>query len=133
MSVAQKAENAWWWRERTTNGTLPYCPWASELPETLSAAQGRQLAIDRIAWRDAGRPDPAEADQWLDDEELDYLLDRHSHDTLDLGSLKLRTVPEELYRTEGIKFLFLMDNRIETISERFAQTFRLEGLSRARW
>jgi Leucine-rich repeat (LRR) protein len=104
-------------------------PWATELPETLSAAQGRQLAIDRIAWRDAGRPDPAETDQWSDDQELDYLLGRHSDDTLELSSLKLRTVPEELYRSEGIKFLFLTDNRIETIPERFAQIFRLESLS----
>ncbi len=104
-------------------------PWAMELPETMSPTQGRQLAIDRIAWREAGRPNPAETDQWTDDEELDSLVSRHSHDTLELSGLKLRTVPEELYRTEGITFLFLMDNRIEIIPERFAQTLQLECLS----
>lgn len=104
-------------------------PWASELPETLTAEQGRQLAIDRIAWREAGRPDPAEADQWADDQQLDFLLDRPSPDTLDLSGLKLRDVPEELYRTEGLKFLFLADNRIETIPDRFVRTLQLESLS----
>lgn len=104
-------------------------PWETDLPDDLTSAQGYQLALDRITWRAAGRPDPATLDDWPDDDDLDYLLSRHSHDTLDLNSLKLRKVPDELYQSEGIKFLFLMDNRIETIPDEFGKAFRLEQLS----
>ncbi|WP_054312225.1 leucine-rich repeat domain-containing protein [Mesorhizobium sp. 1M-11] len=104
-------------------------PWETELPDDLTPAQGYQLALDRIAWRAAGRPDPATLDDWPDDDDLDYLLSRHSHDTLDLNSLKLRKVPDELYQSDGVTFLFLMDNRIETIPEQFAEVLRLEELS----
>uniref|UniRef100_A0A9E8CU81 Disease resistance R13L4/SHOC-2-like LRR domain-containing protein n=1 Tax=Bosea sp. NBC_00436 TaxID=2969620 RepID=A0A9E8CU81_9HYPH len=104
-------------------------PWETELPDDLTPAQGYQLALDRIAWRAEGRPDPSTLDKWPDDDDLDYLLSRHSHDTLDLNSLKLRKVPDELYQSEGIKFLFLMDNRIETIPDDFGEALRLEQLS----
>ncbi|TKT79339.1 leucine-rich repeat domain-containing protein [Aquamicrobium sp. LC103] len=104
-------------------------PWAIELPDDLTPAQGHQLALDRIAWREAGRPDPSTLEEWPDDDELDYLLSRHSHDTLDLNGLKLREIPDELHRSEGIKFLFLDNNRIETIPERLVETLRLEHLS----
>jgi Leucine-rich repeat (LRR) protein len=104
-------------------------PWETELSDDLTPAQGYQLALDRIAWRAAGRPDPATLEDWPDDDDLDYLLSRHSHDTLDLNSLKLRKVPDELCQSEGIKFLFLMDNRIEIIPGRFAEVLRLEELS----
>ncbi|PQZ29448.1 hypothetical protein CQZ93_04120 [Ochrobactrum vermis] len=106
-----------------------FAPWATDLPDDLTPAQGYQLALDRIAWRAAGRPDPATLDEWPNDDDLDYLLSRHSHDTLDLNSLKLRTIPDELYQSGGIAFLFLMDNRIETLPERFTEMLRLEQLS----
>lgn len=107
-----------------------FAPWDTELPDDLTPAQGYQLARDRIAWRAAGRPDPTTLDDWPDDDDLNYLLSRHSHDTLDLNGLKLRKIPDELYRSEGIAFLFLMDNRIETVPEKFGKHF---GLSSCRF
>lgn len=108
--------------------SLRIAPWADELPDDLTPQQGLLLAIDRIAWRNAGRPDPSEFGDWTDDEQLSYVFGRHSQDTLELGALKLRQIPQELLQTEGVSYLFLMNNRLEMLPPEFCEKLRLEGL-----
>lgn len=104
-------------------------PWIIDLPNDLTVEQGLQLARDRIVWRAAGRPDPADMDEWSDDDQIDfYVAGRHTSDTLDLNALKLRAIPEEIATQEGLDYLFLMGNRIEIIPAAFAETFRCISL-----
>lgn len=106
----------------------PIAPWADDLPDDLTPQKGFQIAIDRIAWRNAGRPDPSEFSDWADDDKLSYAVGRHSHDTLELGSLKLRQLPPELFEMEGLTYLFLPNNRLEALPPEFCERLRLEGL-----
>lgn len=103
-------------------------PWADDLPDELTSEQGLQIASDRIDWRNAGRPDPSDAGDWTDDEKLSYVFGRHSHDTLELGSLRLTQLPPKLFRMEGLSYLFLPNNRLEVLPAEFCGTLRLEGL-----
>lgn len=103
-------------------------PWADDLPDDLTSEQGLQIASDRIDWRNAGRPDPSEAGDWTDDEKLSYVFGRHSNDTLELGSLKLRQLPPKLFRVKGLSYLFLPNNRLEMLPAEFCERLTLEGL-----
>lgn len=104
-------------------------PWADELPSDLNSEQGLQVAIDRIAWRNAGRPDPSDSVDWKEDDKLSYVFGRHSHDTLEIGGLKLRQLPPQLFDMQELGYLFLSNNRLETLPPQFCERLRLEGLT----
>lgn len=94
-------------------------PWEENLPDDMTPEQGMRLALDRIAWREQGYPDPEGFVGWSNPAGLDYLLDRPSMDTLNLSSLKLDRLPDGLERQKGIDYLFLMGNRIGDIPDAF--------------
>lgn len=103
-------------------------PWDSDLPDDLTSEQGLQIASDRIDWRNAGRPDPSEADGLTDDDKLPQVFGRHAYDTLELASLKLRQLPPKLFEMEGLGYLFLQNNRLETLPPEFCARLTLDVL-----
>lgn len=99
---------------------------------TLPFERGPAVALARLRWREAGYPDAREFvralggvgnDRAALDRRVAELGDRPAPDTLSLQGLRLRELPPELYDSQGLRFLFLGGNRLETLPEALIAAF----------